>query len=67
MQICNLIKIPKTSYVMQQIDVGMISKAIGRETIQTIEPNVNGRTHKLSTTHFVLCTQSFLSSRNWLI
>ena len=32
----------------------------------SVKPNVNERTHKLSTTHFVVCTQSFNSSRNWL-
>ena len=32
----------------------------------SVKPNVNERTHKLSTTHFVLCTQSFNCSRIWL-
>ena len=66
-----LIKIPTTSYAMQQRDGGMISQGIWREIIQTIEPIVwsqmsMGEPIKLSTTFFVFCTQSFISSRNWL-
>ena len=48
----------------------MISQGIAREIIQTLEPIVlskcHERTHKLSTTHFFLCTQSFNSFRSWL-
>ena len=56
-------KIPKTSYVMQQRDGGMISQGIGRENIQTLEPIVlsqmsKGKPIKLSTTHLVFCAQS---------
>ena len=32
---------------MQQRDGGMISQGIGRENIQTLEPNFNGGTHKV--------------------
>ena len=53
---------------MQQIDGGMISQGIGREIIQILEPIGQiqmsmGEPIKLSTTHFVLCAQSF---RSWL-
>ena len=56
---------------MQQRDRGMISQGIGREIIQTIEPIVLSQVSmrepiKLSTTFFVFCTQSFISSRSWL-
>ena len=64
-------KIPTTSYAMQQRDGGrMISQGIGRKSIQTLEPIVLiqiliGEPIKISTTHFFLCTQSFISSRSW--
>ena len=56
---------------MQQRDGGMISQGIGRENIQTIERIVLsqvsiGQPIKLTTTHFVFCAQSFISSRSWL-
>ena len=56
---------------MQQRDRGMLSQGIGREIIQTLGPIVLSQMSmrepiKLSTTHFVLCTQSFNSSRSWL-
>ena len=68
-------KIPTTNNSMQQRDGGMISQGIGREIIQTLDPIVLRKVSsqmsmrgpiKLSTTHFVLCTQSFISSRSWL-
>ena len=56
---------------MKQRDGGMISQGIGRENIQTLEPIVlsqmlKGNPIKLSTTHFVFCALSFISSRKWL-
>ena len=55
---------------MQQRDGGMISQGIGRENIQTLDPiglsqMSMGEPIKLSTTFFVLCVQSFISSRSW--
>ena len=32
----------------------------------SVKRNVNERTHKISTTYFDLCTQSFNSSKSWL-
>ena len=60
-------KKPTISYAMQQRDGGMISQGIGREIIQTIEPIVliqmsMGEPIIISTTHFVLFTQSFIYS-----
>ena len=56
---------------MQQTDGDMISQGIGREIIQTLDPTMfiqisKGEPIKLSTTHFVFCAQSFISSRNLL-
>ena len=39
---------------MQQRDGALISQGIGRENIQTLEPNVNGRTHKCLIYPFLL-------------
>ena len=49
----------------------MISQGIRREIIQTLVPIIlsqmsKGEPIKLSTTLFLFCAQSFISSRNWL-
>ena len=64
-------KIPTTSYVNATRDGGMISQGIGKEIIQTVEPIVLSQMSmrepmKLLTNLFVLCSQSFISSINWL-
>ena len=56
---------------MQQRDGRIISQGIGRENIQTLDPIglsqiPMGEPINLSTTFFVLCAQSFISSINWL-
>ena len=49
----------------------MISQGMGSENIQTLEPiglrqMSMGEPIKMSTTLFVFCAQSFISSRSWL-
>ena len=63
-------KIPTTSYAMQQETGHDFTRNregnYSNPWANRVKPNVIEGTHKLSTTHFVLCTQSFNSSISWL-